>query len=177
MEFDVSRLRRGELIAGGGAVVLLVCLFLLPWYGIKAPFGPTAATLPGAHRSVDGWHGLAHLRWLVLVTIVLALALVWRQAAGRAPALPVSISVILTVVGLLNLVALIYRVLINVPGSDSLVERKPGGFIGLVAAIAVLYGAYRSLREEGLSPGDARTEVETVHLGRPSTPDSPRAAS
>jgi hypothetical protein len=173
MEFDVSRLRRGELIAGGGAVVLLVCLFLIPWYGIRAPFAQTAATLHGVHRSVDGWHGLAHLRWLVLLTIVLALALVVLQATRRAPALPVSVSVILTVVGLLNLVALIYRVLINVPGPDSQLERRAGAFIGLVAAIAVLYGAYRSLREEGLSDADARTEVETVDLGSPSAPASP----
>ncbi len=72
MQFDLSRLRRGEWIAGGGAVVLAAAMFLLPWYGLESPLGPTAATL-GQPTSWDGWHGLTNLRWLVLVTILVAL--------------------------------------------------------------------------------------------------------
>jgi hypothetical protein len=164
VDFDPSRLRRGELIAGGGAVVLAVSLFLLPWYGLRSPLGPTAASL-GASTSFDGWNGLSHLRWLVLVTILVALALVWLQATRRAPALPVSASVVLTVLGFLTVLALIYRVVINVPGSDSLVDRKVGAFVGLLAAIVMTYGSYASMREEGLPGRDARTEIETVSLG------------
>jgi hypothetical protein len=175
MEFDGSRLRRGELIAGGGAVVLLASLFGLSWYGVKSPFAPTAATL-GRTTSFTGWDGLSHLRWLVLLTAVLALALVWLQAANRAPALPAAVSVILTVIALIDALALIWRVLIDVPGANSLVDRKAGAFIGLVAAIAIVYGGYRSLREEGLPARDARTEIETVKLG-PATPGSPGQAS
>jgi hypothetical protein len=139
-------------------------MFLLPWYGIKSPFGPTAASL-GLTTSLDGWNGLSHLRWLVLITILAALALVWLQAARRAPALPSSFSVIVTVLGLLTSLALVYRVLINVPGSGSLVERKVGGFVGLLASLAIFYGGYLSLREEGLPERDARTEIETAALG------------
>lgn len=163
MDFVPSRLRRGELIAGGGAVVLAVSLFLLPWYGVRSPFGPTAASL-GASTSFTGWNSLSHLRWLVLITILLALALVWLQATRPAPALPASVSVIMTVVALITSLALIYRVLINVPGSNSIVDRKAGGFVGLLAAIAIFYGGYASLREEGLPERDARTEIETVPL-------------
>lgn len=163
MEFDASRLRRGELLAGGGAVVLLVSLLAIPWYGVTSPLAPTAAQL-GAATSWNGWHGLAHLRWLVLLTIVLAFALVWLQATRNAPALPSAVGAFLTVIAILTVLALIYRVVINVPGSDSLVSRKAGGFVGLASAIAIVYGAYRSLREEGLPARDARTEVERVPL-------------
>jgi predicted signal transduction protein with EAL and GGDEF domain len=130
MYFDVSRLRRGELLAGGGAVVLAVSLFLLPWYGIKSPFAQTAATfhLP---TTTDGWDGLEHLRWLVLVTILLGLALVWFQASSRTPAVPASLSVVLTVIGLINVLALVYRVVINVPGSD-VVSQRAGAFVETV---------------------------------------------
>jgi hypothetical protein len=175
MKFDGSRLRPGELIAGGGAVVLLASLFGLSWYGVKAPLAPTAATLSRT-TSFTGWDGLSHLRWLVLLTAVLALALVWLQGANRAPALPVAVSVILTVIALLDVLALIYRVLIDVPGANSPVDRKAGAFIGLVAAIAIFYGGYRSMRQEGLPKRDARTEIETVTLG-PATPGSPGQAS
>jgi hypothetical protein len=176
MHFDRSRLRRGELLAGGGAVVLLFSLFLLPWYGVKGLFEPTAATLPGAGLSVDGWHGLSDLRWLTLITVALALALVWLQASRNAPALPVAVSVILTVVGLIEAIALLYRVLINVPGPNSIIDRKVGGFVGLVAAIVLEYGAFRSLREEGISPRDAPSEIEAVTVA-PGEPDRPSPAS
>jgi hypothetical protein len=175
MEFDGSRLRRGELIAGGGAVVLLGSLFLLPWYGVTPLLAPTASSL-GRATSFTGWDGLSHLRWLVLLTGVLALALVWFQGANKAPAVPVSLSVILTAVALLDALALVYRVLINVPGANSHVDQKAGAFVGLVAAIAIFYCGYRSMREEGLSERDARTEIETVELG-PTAPGSPPAAS
>lgn len=144
--------------------MLAASLFLLPWYGLKSPFGPTAASL-GLTTSLDGWNGLSHLRWLLLITIVVALALVWLQATRRAPALPISFSVIVTVLALVTALALIYRVLINVPGSDTLVDRKAGGYVGLVASLAIVYGGYASMRQEGLSERDARTEVETVALG------------
>src|SRR5690242_1692527 len=101
MDFDASRLRRGEWLVGGGAVVLLVSLLVPPWYGVTVTTGQL-----GASTSWDGWHGLQIVRWLVLVTVLVALALVWFQATRRSPAIPVSFSVMVTVVGLLNVVAL-----------------------------------------------------------------------
>jgi hypothetical protein len=165
VEFDLSRLRRGELIVGGAAVVLIASMLALPWYGVKGQLAPTAASL-GRQTSWDGWTGLSHLRWLVLVTVLVSFALVAVQASRRAPALPVTVSVTVTVLGLVTTLALVYRVVINTPGAASLVERKAGGFVGIAAAIAVFYGGYASMREEGLSERDARTDIETVELPR-----------
>ena len=164
MGLDVSRLRRGDVIAGGGALVLLLDLFVLDWYGVKSPFTQTASLLPGATTTWNGWQGLQHLRWLVLVTVLLGFALVLFQAIERAPAIPIGVGVVLTVVGLLNLIALLYRVLVNQPGADDFVTQQAGAFVGLVAAAAIVAGAYLSLRDEGLPEGDARTAIETVHL-------------
>lgn len=181
MDVHLSRLRRGEWIVGGGALVLAAAMFLTPWYGVKSPLGPTAASL-GRSTSWDGWHGLTNLRWLVLITILVALAVVWLQASRRAPALPVAFGVILTVLSLVTTLALIYRVLINVPGGSSIVERKAGGFVGLVASIAIFAGAYLSIREEGLAPQDENTEVELISLpgmptATPATTRSPAPGS
>jgi hypothetical protein len=175
VDFDPSRLRRGELIAGGGAVVLLVATFLMPWYGVSGTFAPTLASL---HQptTVDGWNGLENVRWLVLVTALAALLLVWLQVTRRAPALPASFSTVVTVLGTLTSLALLYRVLINVPGPNNLIDRKAGGFVGLVASLALAYGGYASLRREGLAADDARTEIETVSLGeRPAGDPAPNS--
>ncbi len=61
--------------------------------------------------------------------------------------------------------ALIYRVLINVPGSDSVVDARVGAYLGLATALAILYGGYRSMRREGISPNDAPAEIETLRSG------------
>jgi hypothetical protein len=138
---------------GAGAIVLLASMFLLSWYG------PTSLT---------GWEALTDLRWLLLLTIVASFALCYLQAARRSPALPISFSVIVIVLGVLTALALIYRVLINEPGSDSVVVQKPGAFVGLVSALAIVYGGYRSMREEGVAERDGPQEIKTVKLDRAS---------
>jgi hypothetical protein len=164
MEFDLSRLRPGEVIAGVAGVALAICLFVLPWYGLKSSVAPIAAKL-GVSTSLTGWQSLTSLRWLMLVTILAALALIYLQATRRAPALPAALSLIVMLLGAITALALIYRVLINVPGSSSVVERKAGAFIGLVAGCAIAYGGYRSLRQEGVAPRDEPTEIPTIRPG------------
>jgi len=158
MDFDPARLRKGEMIVGASAIVLLASIFVLTWYRLRT-------VRLGVPTSVDGWNGLANLRWLLLVTGLAGLALVFFQATRRAPAVPVSFSVIAAVLGLLSSLALIYRVLINQPGPNNLIDQKAGGFVGLAAALVLTWGAYLSLREEGTLERDGPGEIETVRLG------------
>jgi preprotein translocase subunit SecG len=163
MRLDRTRLRRPELIVGVGGLVLLGSMLLLPWYTLTEVTGP-----PGPQYfiqiSVDGWHGLNHAHWLLLVTILVAFALVFFQLSRRAPAIPVTLSLVVAVLGALSILWLIYRVLINPPGS-----RDVGGFIGLLSAAAITYGGYASVRLEGIAPGDAPSEIPTTQLGEQST--------
>ncbi len=161
MDIEISRLRAGEIIAAASAVLLLVFMFALPWYSVKSATLSTVAL----STKVDGWQALTHIRWLMVVTIIAALALAYFQATRRAPAIPVSLSVILTVLGLLTALVLVYRVLINVPGSDDLVDVKTGAYLGLLGALGILYGGFSSMRQEGISPSDAPSEIETVRPG------------
>ena len=142
--------------------MLALTLFLLPFYGVTGTFAPTLAS-ESQPTSFDGWHNLLHLRWLVLVTILVASALIWFQSTRRAPAIPVTLSVFVTLLGLLTALAMLWRVLIDPPGGY--LEVRYGGYVALVASLAMFYGGYRSMREEGLPPRDARTDVETVRLG------------
>jgi hypothetical protein len=144
MDFRPSRLRSGEWIAAGAAVALLVLLLAVRWYGART-----------------GWQALTVLRWFALVTIAAALALACLQATRRAPALPAVASVAVTVLALVAVVWLGVEVLVS-----PLAHRHVGAFLGLVAACVLLYGGYRSLREEGIAPADGPAEIPTVGAGR-----------
>jgi hypothetical protein len=158
MDFDPARLRKGEMIVGASAVVLLASIFVLKWYRLRT-------VRLGVPTSVDGWNGLTNLRWLLLVTALCGLALVFFQATRRAPAVPVTFSAIVVVLGLLSSLALIYRVLIDPPGPNNLIDQKAGGFVGLAVVLVLTWGAYLSIREEGTREHDGPGEIETVRLG------------
>ena len=153
MNLDPSRLRHGELIVGASALVLLASMFVLDWYGLTGTFAPTARGL-GVATAVNAWDGLTVLRWLLLLTIVASLALVYFQASRRAPALPVTLSALVTVLSLITVLALVYRVLINQPGPGDVVEARAGAYVGLLSALVLFYGAWRSLRQEGVAERD-----------------------
>jgi hypothetical protein len=144
MHFDPSRLRRGEVLAAAGAVALIVFMFAGNWYGHGA-------------GSRTGWQALTDLRWLVVVTIVCALALAITQATRRAPAVPVTLSVIVTVLGVITVLALIYRVLIDAPAQE-----QAFAYLGLLSALVLAYGGYRSMRQEGIACRDAPADIPVV---------------
>jgi hypothetical protein len=145
---------------------MLAVLFTLPWYEIHSPIGSTGSAL-GLSTSFNGWEELTTLRWLFVLTIASAFLLVYFQATRRSPALPATFSVIVTVLGGLTALALIYRVLINVPGLDSVVQAQPGAYLGLASACLLACGAYLSMRKEGTASRDEPAEIETVHVSGP----------
>ena len=158
---DARRLRAGEVIAGASATLLLIFMFALTWYAVSGPLSETLSR--GLHEptTFNGWNGLTHLHWLLLVTIVAALALTYFQAAREGPAIPITLSLVVTLLGGLTTVALIYRVLIKTPGH--MLDQRAGAYLGLVAAIGIAYGGYKSMREEG-GTDPAILDIETVGL-------------
>ena len=143
MSFDPSRLRRGELLAGAGAVLLLVFMLAGKWSGSRS-----------------GFSALPVERWLLVVTIALAFGLVITQVTRRAPAVPVTVSLFVALLGAVSVLALIYRVLVNPPAHQHL-----AAYLGLLSAIALTYGGYLSLREEGIARRDAPRDIPIVRPG------------
>jgi hypothetical protein len=162
LTFDPARVRWPEWVVGVSALVLLVAMFALDWY--------TTAVGPGISESVTGWNGVSHLRWLILVTIVAGLALLILQATRRPPALPVTLSLLVTFLGGFTVIWLFVRVVVDPPAG-----RAVGGWVGLAAATVLAWGAFRSLAMEGISPKDAPAEIPTVTL--PATESAPVSAS
>lgn len=143
MDFDPARLRRGELLAGVAAVLLLVFLLAGKWAG-----------------SHSGWQALVSLRWLLVVTIAMAFGLVVAQTTRRSPAVPVTLSLFVLILGVISVLALIYRVLISPPA-----HQHAAAFLGLLSALGLAYGGYLSLREEGIARRDAPAEIPVVRPG------------
>jgi hypothetical protein len=159
MGLHASRIRWPEWVIGAGGIVLLVAMLLMPWYTFTLsshPPGPIYL-IP---QQVDGWNGLHTSHWLLLVTVLSALAAIFFQAQRRAPAIPVTVCLLASLLGGLSTIWLIVRVIIDPPGG-----RGIGGWIGLIGAAAIAYGGYRSVRMEGIARVDAPTEIPTIDLG------------
>lgn len=132
MSFDPGRLRRGEWMAGLGGVVLLVSLFALDWYT----------------GGIGGWEAHTILRWLMLLTGVAGIAL-WALTATQATdAVPLGTAVVTVVVAGPTTLLLLWRVLIDQPGANALVDVEIGAWLGLLSAALVLAGAWLSMRDE-----------------------------
>ena len=144
MSFEASRLRRGEVLAGAGAILLLVFMLVGTWAGSRT-----------------GWEALVSLRWLLVATIATAFGLVITQATRRSPAIPVTMSLMVTVLGAISVLALIYRVLISPPAHQHI-----AAYLGLLSTLAIAYGGYRSMRQEGIASRDAPSDIPIVRPGQ-----------
>jgi len=147
MDVDPARLRRGELLAGTGGVLLLVFLVAGTWSGYH-----------GTSRT--GWQLLTNLRWLLVATSLAGITLAAVQVARRSPAIPVTLSLLVTVLGLITVVALVYRVFVS-----PVMHEQAGAILSLICSIGLAYGGYLSLREEGISRRDAPRDIPIVRPG------------
>jgi hypothetical protein len=129
---SLGKVRLGELLALTGAVLIIVSL-LLPWYE-----GSTSGTL-------DAWDtfgagvvlliaGAAGALWLFIVTLT-----------ERGAALPVAASVWNVPLGIAALTSAVVRVLERPDHATGLCA---GAWLALAGAVAVLAGAWQSVRDE-----------------------------
>jgi drug/metabolite transporter (DMT)-like permease len=134
---NVRWLRSGELIALAGVALVVTSLFLR-WY--EGPGG-----------TLDAWDTFGPGMALVLAAAAAGLALVVSTVTERTVALPVSLAVWTVVIGVAGLVAAIVRVLER-PGNSTTV--CIGAWLALAGTVAILAGAWQSLRDERTSRYD-----------------------
>ncbi len=140
MDFDVKRLGLGDQIAGGGAIALFIFFMFFDWYSVSIGQFSAGAT---------GWKAHELLRWLVLLTIILALGKAFMNATNRTMELPFPPGLILTIVAGFTTVCVLYRMFIDQPGPDKLIDLDFGAWLGLLSLIAVTAGGFLSMGEEG----------------------------
>jgi hypothetical protein len=164
--FDTERLRFDEWLIGAASLVLLISLFALTWFGIRSQLAVNAAALGGVQTSYSGWDSFTIGQYVILVTALVGLAAWYFQASRRAPALSVSLTVILNPLGLISSLLILHRVVISKPGPTDLISLRAGAIVGLISAVTLTVAAYRSLRHDGIREIDGPQEIETFRQRR-----------
>jgi hypothetical protein len=136
----------GELISAASAAILLVSLFALAWYGVVGR--PRTAERSGLDSAVSGWRELNGVRWMILVTAVVAIAALVLHATQRSHGTATNTGLLVTALGTVAAGLLANRILIDLPSPDTVVDVKLGGFVGLLAALGIAAGGYDTLRAE-----------------------------
>jgi hypothetical protein len=136
----------GELTSSASAVLLLVFLFATEWYGVAGVPDPSAAR-PAISTAESGWTGLSMVRWVVLVTALVAIGSVVLHASQRRHGTKTDTSRLVAGLGALTSLLLIYRVLIELPSGAKVIDQKLGAVLGLVCALGIALGGYESIAE------------------------------
>jgi len=175
MSFDVNRLRRADWIVGGGAVAFFVFLFFFDWYGFSSNVTTIAGVNVGGSVSRSGWDTFTNSRWIWLITIIVALGSVVLVAGQRKLETPVQPGAIVAGLGALSTIFIVYRIIDHPTASASFgsfhasVGIKIGIWLGLIAALAIVYGGYLQMQEEGTSFSDVRDQAAGA-VGRMTSP-------
>jgi hypothetical protein len=163
---DLRRLRAGEWIAAVSGAALIVSLFL-PWYSFAGVVarddrGVAWARIRGVSTDWTGWDALAVndvILALVGASAVLLLAVTAWQATA---ALPLALSGLLTLFGLVAVVL----VLVGVVWLPDLADtREAGVWLALAGSLGVLAGAWLAMGDERLPAAD-RPDVEAMPAPR-----------
>jgi hypothetical protein len=165
---DLRRLRTGEWIAGASGLVLFVSLFL-PWYRVES----TPAV------DITAFEAFSVFDIMLVVAAAAGMAVLVVMAVQETPAVGVAVEALVTIVGGVIAILLLFRVL-NVPGELEVAAgqpfetvRTPAAWIGLAAAFGVFTGSLVAMRDERLSepgrltdatglPVESQPEVETL---------------
>src|SRR3954468_5590016 len=160
---DFSKLRTGELIAGVCGVLLLIVMFF-SWYGVGGAAG-SILSAANIDTTVNAWKAFDFIDLLLFVTAIVAIGAAVLAASGRSVALPVAASVVVTVLGIIVTLLVLYRI-INQPGPNDVVDVKFGAYLGFLICLGIAVGGFLAMADEGAVPGGG-TGGGTAGAGAP----------
>jgi hypothetical protein len=143
---DLRRLRAGEILLALSGLLLLVSLFL-PWYET-------------AGEELSGWDALGVVDVLLALIALSAISVLVATAWMRVAAVPIALDALVTLMGLIGLVLMAFRVL-SLP--DDATGREIGLWLALAGTLGIVVSATISMRDERLSPAGSYTDA----TGRP----------
>jgi hypothetical protein len=175
--------RHGEWIAGISGAVLLVSMFL-DWYAVHLPGGQVAGA-----TTANAWEAFTVVDVFLALAALFGIGLAVAAATQRSPAVPQAVGALTVPVALVAAILVLLR-LLDVPGWESVfqgegaylssasggpeVTREIGLYIGVVAALGVVVGAWRSIGDQSF-PREVTEEVEVTPLPAPKPRSQPAA--
>jgi hypothetical protein len=146
-----SRPGIGELVSAGCALALLILMLATAWYGVAGVPDPTFAR-PAVSGTETGWDGLTDIRWVVVLTAIVAVGAVALRISQREHGRQTDASRVVAGLGLLCSALLVYRVLITLPSPDKVLDQKLGALLGLACALGIALGGHESILERRQRP-------------------------
>ena len=155
---DTSNLGRGALVAGISGALLFIFMFF-SWYGIGGEAGELveqaqeAADALGVqgpedvNTSANAWESFDFTDLILFLAAASGLAFAVIALANLSVELPIAFSAIVTGLGVLATLLVLYRI-INPPGEGD-VDREIGIYLGLLASAGIAIGGYLGMQEEG----------------------------
>jgi magnesium-transporting ATPase (P-type) len=175
---DAGRLGTGETIAAAAGLALFIIMFIFKWFGVD--FGSDSLGLGSAvDASANAWNSMEWIRWILLITALVAIGGALMTANAQSVNTPVAISAITCGLGILSVILILFRIIDppssgDIPdGFDISISRKIGVFLGLIAAGGIAYGGWRAMEEEGTS---FQHQAEQVQRGGGEPPPPPPPA-
>jgi hypothetical protein len=139
---------RGELLSTACALGLLACMFAFAWYG-----GDGIPGITPQDRLVwtqNAWEALSVIRWVMLATIATVVGSLILHLNQRSHGARTNTSPLVVALGTATAVLLIYRVLIELPAPNRVVDQKLGAVLGTLLTLGIAAGGLHSLRQERL---------------------------
>src|SRR6185503_13738949 len=138
---DLSRIRRGELIAAVGGIVLLIVLLFVNWYSagaeVSTPLG--SVSVEGDFGAWDGQGFLGTIaNLIILAAAIAAVGLAILTATSRTVALPVAASALTAGLGIAAFVMVFLRMVFQ-PGENEFIELRFGIWLALISTAVVAY--------------------------------------
>ena len=139
---ELRRLSWGDWLAGISGVLMIIALFL-PWYSV-------------GDASRNAWESMALDDVILLVTAILSIGAAFAVGLRSIT----DFSVATTSLGLLpafvGLIVTVYRLISPAPPID--VSLEIGAWLGLLAAIGMMVGAWAGAKDEGPARRTASAE-------------------
>jgi hypothetical protein len=161
---DLRRLGPGEWLAAASGVALLVSLFL-PWYDVALPSAPAGSGLsyylPSA--TATGWEALSVLDVLLALIAASGVLLAIVTADQETPAVPVAVSALVALAGMVGVILVLFRVL-DIP--DWAGGRAWALWLGLAGALGIVVGSIVSMRDE-IRPDALEPDIDLMPAPRP----------
>jgi hypothetical protein len=127
-------------------------MFIFDWFSAEID----GQAVPDS--GVNAWQAFGFIDIVLLITVVVAVGLALISASETETGLPVAAGAIVAGLGILSVLLILLKIL-DPPGDTGAVSlllgqdvdvvRKPGVWLGLLAAIGVAYGGWQAMQEEG----------------------------
>jgi hypothetical protein len=150
--FDASNVPNSVWISLGGAVVLLISVFL-NWYSVSADLGGAAEALGVGSFSQDvSGTDATDLAWLVFLLAAVVIAAWCIELFADTITLPFPAFMIAGAAGALSALVILFRIF-DKPGPDIPegvgidIGTSYGIWLALIASIVVMVGAYLRMQE------------------------------